>query len=180
MKNLLVPVDFSEVTARVVSAAEELATMFGAKVWLLHCIAENRSPVGETDLTSIAGIPDEQLPELFPDEHQELMKWATVLRNKGVETQTTFTSGLPIDVILGAAEQHSVDLIIVGSHGHGVLFEILVGTVAKFVLLRAGRPTLIIPSLNAKRQKSTTTGSEETQFEGRHQFTTAEFFGLRS
>ena len=40
MKNLLVAIDFSDVTERVVSAAEELARAFGAKVWLLHVVAE--------------------------------------------------------------------------------------------------------------------------------------------
>lgn len=170
MDKLLVPVDFSEVTVRVVSAAERLARAFGAKVWLLHCVAESRTVGAMGDVPMFVSLPDEPLPERYPDEHRQLVELASSLRNKGIDVETIFVSGVPIDVILAAADQHLVDLIIVGSHGHGVLYELMVGTVAKFVLLRAGRPTLIIPSGVRETRKLKEMGELE--------FTRPEFFGL--
>lgn len=153
MKNLLVPVDFSDATTRVVMAAEQLATAFRAKIWLLHCVGDNPATgiVGEIPMYMPA--PDTPLPVMFPDAHRELVELTASLLNKGIDAEEIFVSGAVIDAIQTAADQYQVDLIIVGSHGHGAFYELLVGTVTKAVLQRVGRPTLIIPSGSPSTQK---------------------------
>ena len=72
MKNLLVAVDFSDVTDRVVATAEQMARAFGAKIWLTHVVAE-ASP-----MASLGEVPfqwpaiDAESPERFPEEQHQM------------------------------------------------------------------------------------------------------------
>lgn len=140
MNRLLVPIDFSDVTGRVVSTAQQLARAFSAKVWLLHCAGDG-SILGE-----IPALPDVGLPGRYPEDYRKLADLTASLRDAGIDAELIFGAGSPVDKILAAAEEHQVDLIVLGSHGRGALVELLAGSVAKAVLTRAGRPTLIIPS----------------------------------
>lgn len=154
MKNILVPVDFSDATAQVVATAEKLARAFGAKVWLLHCVAEEEPAgvIGEIPgFISRSNLP---LREMHAEEFRQLSDLGTSLRDRGVDTEEVLVSGSAIDRIRGAADQHDADLIVVGSHGHGALYELLVGTVTRAVLQRIGRPTLIVPTGSGLKSRS--------------------------
>ncbi len=144
MKSLLVPVDFSDVTVRVIAAVEQLARAFGAKVWLLHCVTEK--PVGSIVESVMPPDPEVPLSERFPKEYRRLMELVASMLKKGGDVEPIFLSGSAVDMILAAADEHLVDLIVMGSHGHGALYELMVGTVTQSILHRGSRPTLIIPS----------------------------------
>nr|NJM03453.1 universal stress protein [Desulfobacula sp.] len=52
--------------------------------------------------------------------------------------------GNPVDVIIEAAQAKECDLIVMGSHGHGGLAGILMGSTAKKVTQQAKIPVLIV------------------------------------
>ena len=56
------------------------------------------------------------------------------------------TDGLPVDLILQTCKEESADLIVVGSHGHGAVYNLLVGSVTAGVLKSAKCPVLVVPS----------------------------------
>ena len=64
-----------------------------------------------------------------------------------------FRSGSAVIEILAMAEQYEIDMIVMGSHGHGAWYELVVGTVSEGVVHRASCPTLIVPSAKLQKMK---------------------------
>jgi nucleotide-binding universal stress UspA family protein len=54
--------------------------------------------------------------------------------------------GSPLQVLLDHVKQSGADLLVVGSHGHGVISSLLLGSVAEGMVRRASVPTLIVPA----------------------------------
>jgi nucleotide-binding universal stress UspA family protein len=54
--------------------------------------------------------------------------------------------GPPSKAIVGEAARLDADLIILGSHGFGAVFKMLLGSVSSAVLRKSGRPVLIVPA----------------------------------
>lgn len=161
MKNLLVAVDFSDVTDRVVSQAEQLARACGAKVWLLHCVHEDPVYATMGEVPVVLPSPDENLSLRFAGEHQRLLRIATAMRASGIEAETLFEWGVPTFEILAQAKEHNVDLIIMGSHGHGALYQLVFGSVAKSVMHETTIPVLVVPSEVQKAARVTTANKWE-------------------
>jgi nucleotide-binding universal stress UspA family protein len=53
--------------------------------------------------------------------------------------------GYPMEEILKVASEEKCDLIILGSHGKGVLRQTLLGSISNVVLHRTRKPVFIIP-----------------------------------
>jgi nucleotide-binding universal stress UspA family protein len=53
-------------------------------------------------------------------------------------------AGAPADVIASVAEKQPFDLLMLGSHGHGSLANLLLGSVATKVLAQCQMPVLIV------------------------------------
>ena len=52
--------------------------------------------------------------------------------------------GNPVEQILKVAEERNCDIIVMGSHGHGILEETLIGSTARRVLRQASKPVLVV------------------------------------
>ena len=72
--------------------------------------------------------------------------------NRQLKVTTEIISGSPKRVILEEAEAFGADLIVVGSHGHGMLDRFLLGSVSQAVALHAKCSVEIVRS--PKRQTS--------------------------
>jgi nucleotide-binding universal stress UspA family protein len=83
---------------------------------------------------------------------------ATKLRadegNRKLNVTTEVLSGSPKGVILEEAEAFSADLIVVGSHGHGMLERFLLGSVSQAVALHARCSVEIVRSPKTQTSKS--------------------------
>ena len=55
--------------------------------------------------------------------------------------------GSPIPLIAEMAATLEVDYIVMGSHGHTALYDLLVGSTTHGVLLRAKCPVIIVPAV---------------------------------
>lgn len=55
-----------------------------------------------------------------------------------------FKVGAPADVIAEAARKGKFDLVMLGSHGHGALTNLVMGSVATKVLAQCSAPVLVI------------------------------------
>ena len=53
--------------------------------------------------------------------------------------------GSEVDRILEKAEQKGVDLILMGSHGHGLLHKAIIGSISEGVIKRSKIPVMLIP-----------------------------------
>jgi nucleotide-binding universal stress UspA family protein len=143
MRNLLVAVDFSEVTSRVLDVAAELAGALGARVRLVHVAAPDPDFVGyEEDPPALR----ESHAAAYREEHRQLQGLADALRARGVEAKALLIRGPTVEKILEEAQRTQTELLVVGSHGRGALQRALLGSVSEGLLRRSDRPLLIVPS----------------------------------
>jgi nucleotide-binding universal stress UspA family protein len=148
MKTILVPVDFSDVTIKVVKVAVHLAKPFQSKIILMH--ATENVP----QLMGMGGGPDAlpvpQAGELanLPNYSERLARLREMISAVGLTSTTVELEGVTVDLIMSQAETSRVDLIVLGSHNRGPLSHLFLGSVADGVLQRAKCPVLIVPLTN--------------------------------
>jgi nucleotide-binding universal stress UspA family protein len=146
MKMLLVPVDFSDSSGRLLEIAEAEARLRGAGLVLLHAIEPAAEVAGfETDPEMMRMKIGQDLDNETRIEAARLRELADAATSRGVACQTVVKFGLPADEIIAAAEDHGVELVVMGSHGHGALFHLFTGSVVTGVLKKINRPVLVVP-----------------------------------
>ena len=64
-------------------------------------------------------------------------------------TTAEVARGDPARSIVSAAKRVNADLIVMGTHGHGAMYNLLVGSVTKGVIKHSARPVLLIPAPRA-------------------------------
>jgi len=145
IKHILVATDFSEAADTALGYGRELATRFGATLHVLH-VAENVyfTAFGAETYASLA--PD--LQRDIEDAAQRRLHEAVVDSDgSGAATvPAVVTSGSPASAILDYARDHEIELIIMGTHGRGVVPHLLMGSVAERVVRLAPCPVLTVRS----------------------------------
>ncbi len=140
---LLVAVDFSEATDRILDHVKNLVCKTGSVIWLLHVAMPDPDFVGydvgpETERVFIA--------KKFREEHTKLEEMANDIRKDGIEITPLLIQGPTVETILEQAEKLNVDAIIVGSHGRGAMYKLLVGSVSEGLLHKTKIPLVVIPA----------------------------------
>jgi nucleotide-binding universal stress UspA family protein len=142
---LLVAVDLSESTQKIVEKVEEISKKYPVKVWVMHN-AEPETDVVEFKVDPIAARGS--LAKKFHDEHRQIQDIANRLRKAGLDATALLVHGETVETILQEASDLDVDMIVVGSHGRGAMYQLLVGSVSKEILHDSPIPVLVIPTHN--------------------------------
>jgi nucleotide-binding universal stress UspA family protein len=139
MSTILIATDGSPEAREAVDYGLELAAGEDAEVVLLQVIP----PIDWTQLERgavIRPIPEEiALRRSFA-----LEEAAKLAASHGVPIAAEVLAGDPADEIVAYADNHDVDLIVVGSRGRGTLASTLLGSVSHAVLQEARRPVLVV------------------------------------
>ena len=146
MKTIVAAVDFSNATPGVLAIARDLAKSFGARLRLFHVVEP------EPSYTAYGFTPDE-FPALhaYQDEAkrrataklEELL--ASVLPDlPGATSQ--IAEGSPLHSLVDYVKESGADFVVLGSHGHGVIASLLLGSVAEGMVRKAIVPILIVPA----------------------------------
>ena len=53
-------------------------------------------------------------------------------------------TGHPVDLIIHYAEKKDCDMVVIGSHGHGIFSEAMLGSTSRRVLRRCTKPVLVV------------------------------------
>lgn len=141
MKRIVIPIDFSDVTDRVIEFVTPLATVFDAKLWLVH-VAQ---PHPDFNGLSLAQAEDWRMISVLPV-HQPLIALAEKLNAEGLVTTPVLLQGPPVESIHETVKAVDADMIVLGSHGHGALYDLLVGSVSEGVMRYSTVPVCIVPS----------------------------------
>lgn len=139
---ILVAVDLSEASSRVVEAARRVATQSGAEVYLLHVAEPNPDFVG---FDTGPDVVRSQVAEEYRREHRDVQKLAEGLRQAGITATALLVQGPTVTTTLEQAEKLDAALIVVGSHGHGAIYDVLVGSYSAGILRKARVPVLVVP-----------------------------------
>lgn len=141
MKNLLVAVDFSGQTKRLIELARSFGKSFGCHLWLIHVAAPNPEFVGFE--AGPQAVRDEIASELHED-HQQLQTLAQSLRDQGLNATALMVQGPTVATLLEEARRLNVDHFLMGSHGRGGLMELFAGSVSKGVLQQCRVPVTLV------------------------------------
>ena len=144
MKTFLVPVDFSAVTEKVIDDSVGLARAFGGNVNLLYVVQPPAVATAEYALP--AEVIQEAMNVTDRSARDKLAKYAGRFRNAGLACETAVVVGQPVEIILEQSRKLGADYIVMGSHGHGKLYDFLVGSTASGVLKKARCAVIILPS----------------------------------
>ncbi|MBV9489761.1 MAG: universal stress protein [Verrucomicrobia bacterium] len=156
MKTILVPVDFSDVTLRVVKAAAQLAMPFHSRLVLMH-VSESYSQgfaFGPGSEETPAGVTEPGPSGSFA--RQRLTELQDLVLAAGLESTSIELTGPPVDQIMSQAETARVDLIVLGTHGRSPLYHLFAGGVLDGILRRARCPVLVVPLAGAEHSKPVT------------------------
>ena len=143
MKQILVPVDLSDVTERVLEQARRLARVTGAHLTLLHVAPPEPEFIGyEPGPPSVRQAAARGLAE----EHRRVQALCRQLEEEGLQATALVMQGYPAEKILQEAARLCAGLVVMGSHGHGALHHLLVGSVTEAVLRKATCPVVVVPA----------------------------------
>lgn len=141
MKMIVAAIDFSDATDRVVETAVAQAKAFGAELHLVHVL--EREPA----YTAYGFTPDE-----FPAMHtfheeagRRAKKRLEVIAADVEGVQRHLVDGSPLQALLDYVKENGADLMVLGSHGHGMVASLLIGSVAEGMVRKAVVPTLVVP-----------------------------------
>jgi nucleotide-binding universal stress UspA family protein len=145
MQRILAAIDFSGATDAVMEQAAQLALAFRVPITLLHVVEP------EPDFVGFEPGPEvvrQAVARDFVAERKRLhqLRDALELRLGGVECAALQVQGPSASKILEEAERLRAGMIVLGSHGHGALYHLLVGSVAESVLRKSSVPVVVVPA----------------------------------
>lgn len=144
MKTILAAVDFSPITASVLKEARALASALKSRLVLLYVV---QPPILLNDYVAV--------------------DYATVVAEAGKKAQTSLeqlckksrlsaqplvVKGYPKTAIIAQAKKAKADLIVMGSHGHGAFYDLVLGGTANGVLSSGICPVVIVPALQRRKR----------------------------
>lgn len=128
MKRILVALDASPRAPQVLAAADQLAQLTGAKLIVYRAVTV--PPDLPRDVLAVTDLRLEDI--LMRNAAEDLKRLMRDIPSARIEELVT-AFATPWDGICRAAREHAADLIVIGSHGYGVLDRILGTTAAKVV-----------------------------------------------
>jgi nucleotide-binding universal stress UspA family protein len=142
---LLVALDLSSPTDEIVDHGAVLARKLPAEVWLLHVAEPDPDFVGYEVGPQVVR---DSVAEDMRAEHRHVQEIADRLKGEGLKAHPLYVQGSTAETILRKASELDVDMIIVGSHGRGAMYQLLVGSVSEAVLHGSRIPVLVVPTHN--------------------------------
>lgn len=149
MKKILITLDYNPDSEKVVNMGNQLAKLMNAEICLFHVLAEVRYYGMQYEpfmgYEGYAFPVDFRIQEEFVKVAKDyLEKTATHLGGKNVTTH--LAEGDTAKCILEYAEEWNADVIVMGTHSHGTLEKIFLGTVASSVLEHTKIPVYMVPT----------------------------------
>jgi nucleotide-binding universal stress UspA family protein len=135
-EKLLVAVDHSDITERVLAAARDLALLSSGEVWVLH--------LREREVMPRAGLI---ATETTDDAQADVDAAVAELTEAGVKAHGIVRNtiyGYAAREIVAEARAEDVSAIIMGSRGRGDLAGLVLGSTAHKVIHLADRPVLVV------------------------------------
>ena len=139
LSRILVPTDFSESARHALTYGISFAKEYEAELILLHVV--ETIPVGyASDLFPVPMA--EVFREMSGYARAELAKLTAEASGRGVTVREIVSQGKPSAEICRLAQEETVDMIVLGTHGRGMLDKALFGSTTERVVRKAPCPVL--------------------------------------
>jgi len=138
IQRILLPVDFSDRSLRMTAYAKALATTYGAELTLLHVV----NPLYSFPATAISGPAMVPIPSSMIEDREKQLEQFAVEELRGLPVRRFVYDGDPEAQIAGFVSTEDVQLVVMATHGYGVLRRFLIGSVTAKVLHDVSCPVL--------------------------------------
>ena len=142
LKQILVPVDFSEVSEVALRYGCELARAFDSRIHLLHILEDPLIYAPGTE--GYIAPPVNFHEEMEQNARQHMEKLLAAEDRASLDTELVSKWGSPFVEIVRYARSNETDLIVMGTHGRGPIAHMLLGSVAEKVVRKAPCPVLTV------------------------------------
>lgn len=139
LKRLLVPIDLSDVSFRLLSYARYLAELNGARIDVLHVV----EPIPLLDTLAGAMTIRDVVPDMKRRLEAEVAELLRQIDFGDVEHEARVVEGQAAAQILSEAEQQQNDMVVIGKQGRSAIERFLVGSVTERVVRHASCPVLV-------------------------------------
>jgi nucleotide-binding universal stress UspA family protein len=137
---VLLPVDGSDVTKRMLAYLTTHEGMLGAKPQLI--VLNVQMPLS---LRAAQAVGAEVLDNYHQVQAESVLgPVCKFLDRHDIAYKARWKIGTPAQEVLKAADKQKVDMIVMGSHGHGAFGSLLLGSVTQKVLHNAKVPVLVV------------------------------------
>lgn len=147
-RNILVAVDGSEASLDAVVYADDLADKCGASLTLLYAARPHGTMASRQSLQELERVEHIEIhaEDLLQAEMDAVLaqSFAKVSRLPKSRVERVSRTGDPTENIVGYANDHGADLIVMGSRGLGSLSGLLLGSVSHKVMQVAHCPCLVV------------------------------------
>ncbi len=141
--NILVPTDGSGTAADAIDHAIELASTYDATVHALYVV--DTAAYGSIEVG--ADVFVDALEQEGNDAVEEVAEKGDAA---GVTVEGVVEHGSPAHTIVEYADDHDVDLIVMGTHGRRGIDRVILGSVAGRVVRVADVPVMVVPMEKSK------------------------------
>jgi len=146
-QHLLVPVDDSSITPKLLASARDLAEEFDADVTLLHVW----SNAAYSHVASMSYAANANEVDARNDISKELrdagLQWLNEMARTGIDrdrVNAVVTYGKPGDAVLQSAASTRADMIVLGKRGTGLIAPAFLGSTVNTVLHGSTCPVLVV------------------------------------
>ena len=134
LKKILAPTDFSELSAKGVRYACQLAKDAGAELIIFNVVLlDETNTINKVEMDRHRARLDNFVADKIDDASANL------------KTRKLVDAGEAYGAILDCADNEHVDLIVMSSHGRTGLARMLIGSVTDKVLRGSSCPVLVVP-----------------------------------
>ncbi len=152
---ILVATDLSQNSVRAFKHAVMMARRNQAQIYLLHVIPE----IDAAMRAYISAMMIKGSLEKFESQHEEEARQEITRRLKIIAkeeladhpedmqriTKIEVVLGHPVAKILQVADLYDIDVIVMGSHGKGLIKQAFLGSTTEKVLRKSKRPVFVVP-----------------------------------
>ncbi|HEY7319812.1 MAG TPA: universal stress protein [Candidatus Binatia bacterium] len=135
VKKILASTDFSELSAKGVHYACQLAKDLGAQLIVMNIVLLDES-----------GVIDKHETDEHKKRLDEFVSNVAAKVGGDLRIRKVVDAGQPYATIVSRAAKERVDLIVMSSHGRSGLSRMLIGSVTDKVLRASHVPVLVVPS----------------------------------
>jgi len=139
---ILVPLDFSTSSDAALEFARTVARSFGASLQLLHVFEDPVLTTGFAE--AYAPLPPDTRAALIDDAGTQLANRLSAEDRGQFRATTDVISGFSATAIVEYAQDHDIDLIVMGTHGRTGMAHLVIGSVAERVVRLASCPVLTV------------------------------------
>jgi manganese transport protein len=129
-----VALDNSEIDEQVISRAMSLAKIHKAAITLIHV----------TDSPGVQVYGEQIHDEHAREDVNYVYEIAAILRHEGYRAKPVLRAGQPADEIIKVAKEEKIDLLLMGSHGHRFIGDILFGETESKVRHNLDIPIMVV------------------------------------